>query len=806
MSITSLFRRSCLILTGLLALPAAWGVEASGAASRPTVTLAVVRDGPAGTLDELDASLRRDFEALDGARWVLRFKEAAAFDGVGTVRGAHAALAAALADPEVDLVMVLGPQVTAAAADPTVPLGKAVVGAIITDPDLLVLPMDAGGFATKRNFAVAAARYRSVESLRELRSILPFSSLTVLADAVQVQDQAVVEPWRAGLESALGVPVALVPLADTAAATLSALPAEAGAVFLLPAPRFDAKEHAALFAGLAARRLPAFSFLGQAEVEAGALAGLLPDLREFIARRAAVNFDQLISGAPPIGLPLTVPMQPQLFVNEATAAAIGAPIDFRVLSRARLVGRSTGEVGSPLTFEQAVLTALEKNFDLRIRREATESARQSEHLAGSALAPQVAATYGFQRIDRDRAMLSGGLYPETAQRAGLALQQALLDDEAWSRRRAAREAYRGATFQEQAERLAVVERTAQAYLQYLSAQSLVRIAGENLAVTQRNLELAHLRRQVGTSGPEEGFRFESLEAQQRADLIAARTRLEQARVAFNRVLAVAAEARWSAEDVGLDHPAFTFAAQRVAGELRSQAEIERFRSFGAAYALRHSPELAALEQVARAQTITVGQKARRPLVPRVGLSVGYQRVLENDYAGPSLIEQLAVRGVLPPPPLSLDRDEWNVALTASLPLFTGGGLTADLRKARADLRQLELGADNARAAIVARAQAACHALEGSYPSIELAQRSADRAQQNLRVVQDKYEQGTVSIINLLDAQNAAFSQKQAAALAVYRFLGDLVAYQRALGWFEVLSTSEEKEAWFREMDTAVRPP
>ena len=105
---------------------------------------------------------------------------------------------------------------------------------------------------------------------------------------------------------------------------------------------------------------------------------------------------------------------------EATAAAIGAPIDFRVLSRARLVGRSTGEVGSPLTFEQAVLTALEKNFDLRIRREATESARQSEQLAGSAVAPQVAATYGFQRIDRDRAMLSGGLYPETAQRAGLA--------------------------------------------------------------------------------------------------------------------------------------------------------------------------------------------------------------------------------------------------------------------------------------------------------------------------------------------------------------------------------------------------
>jgi len=272
------------------------------------------------------------------------------------------------------------------------------------------------------------------------------------------------------------------------------------------------------------------------------------------------------------------------------------------------------------------------------------------------------------------------------------------------------------------------------------------------------------------------------------------------------VLAVPADARWATEDVGLNHPAFTFGALRVAGRLRSQAEIDRLRSFGAAYALRHSPDLAAFEQAEKAQSITVAQKARRPLVPRVGLSAGYQRVLENDYAGPTLVEQLAVRGEISPPSMRLDRDEWNLALTASLPLFTGGGLTADLRKARSDLRQLELGADNVREGIVARAQAAFYALESSYPSIELVQRSADRAGQNLRVVQDKYEQGTVSNINLLDAQNAAFTQKQAAALAVYRFLGDLIAYERAIGWFEVLSTPEEKEAWFREMETTVRSP
>jgi len=778
---------------------------AAGVAPR-TVTIAVVRDGPVAPGDASEAALPRDFSALAEGRYTIRFKEAPAFDAGWDAARVPAALAAGLADPEADFVLAVGARVIAAAADPALPLGKPVLGAIVADPDLLDLPIDAAGLPAKSNFAVVAGRNRTLENLRELRSILPFASVTVLADPALMPGAAEAEDWRARMERELGAAVVLAPIADTAAATLAALPADTRAVFVMPALRLDPKERAALYAGLEARKIPAFSFLGQPEVEAGALAGLLPEVSGLLARRAAVNLDQLVAGAPASGLLLTVPAQKQLFVNEATAAAVGAPIDFRILSQARLVGALAVEAGAPLTFEQAVLTALEKNFDVRIRHEVAAGARETEHLADSALLPQLAATYGYQRIDRDRAMYSGGLYPQTAQRAGFALQQALLDDEAWSRRRAAREAYRGAALQEQAERLGVAERAGQAYLQYLSAQALVRIAGENLAVTQRNLELARLRRLAGTSGPEEGFRFESLEAQQRGELIAARARQEQARIALNRVLAVPADARWATEDVGLNHPAFTFGALRVAGRLRSQAEIDRLRSFGAAYALRHSPDLAAFEQAEKAQSITVAQKARRPLVPRVGLSAGYQRVLENDYAGPTLVEQLAVRGEISPPSMRLDRDEWNLALTASLPLFTGGGLTADLRKARSDLRQLELGADNVREGIVARAQAAFYALESSYPSIELVQRSADRAGQNLRVVQDKYEQGTVSNINLLDAQNAAFTQKQAAALAVYRFLGDLIAYERAIGWFEVLSTPEEKEAWFREMETTVRSP
>jgi outer membrane protein len=188
------------------------------------------------------------------------------------------------------------------------------------------------------------------------------------------------------------------------------------------------------------------------------------------------------------------------------------------------------------------------------------------------------------------------------------------------------------------------------------------------------------------------------------------------------------------------------------------------------------------------------------------LGASYDRVLDMELGGPTVLEQLVRRGVLPMPSNLPDKNEWGVALTANLPLFTSGALSADLRKARSDLRQLEYTQADARQAIVARARASFYAMVGSYPSIELAAISAQSARKNLEISQKKYEQGTVSIISLLDAQTTAFSARQASELAVYRFLGDLVSFQRAIGWYELLSSPEEMDRLYREIEETLGKP
>ncbi len=83
----------------------------------------------------------------------------------------------------------------------------------------------------------------------------------------------------------------------------------------------------------------------------------------------------------------------------------------------------------------------------------------------------------------------------------------------------------------------------------------------------------------------------------------------------------------------------------------------------------------------------------------------------------------------------------------------------------------------------------------THPHIALSRRARDSAEANLQLVQDKYAKGKAGITDLLDAQNEALRQEQAASLAVYQFLLDYLELQRAVSWFEADHTPEEARVW-----------
>ena len=117
-----------------------------------------------------------------------------------------------------------------------------------------------------------------------------------------------------------------------------------------------------------------------------------------------------------------------------------------------------------------------------------------------------------------------------------------------------------------------------------------------------------------------------------------------------------------------------------------------------------------------------------------------------------------------------------------------------------ELRRLRLELESAEEKLVQSIRAAMHVLQASSANIGLSKEAASAAAKNLELVTDAYAQGTVSIIELLDAQNQSLSADLSANNAVYDFIADALNMQRASSSFDFLRTPEEKERMNRRFE------
>ena len=92
----------------------------------------------------------------------------------------------------------------------------------------------------------------------------------------------------------------------------------------------------------------------------------------------------------------------------------------------------------------------------------------------------------------------------------------------------------------------------------------------------------------------------------------------------------------------------------------------------------------------------------------------------------------------------------------------------------------------------------------TFAAIELTQEAAEAASENLEVISDAYSQGTLSILDLLDAQNAALVSDQAAATAIYDHLIANLRAQRAVGRFDFFLGDEKARDWLAELEAYFR--
>ncbi|MCP4302654.1 MAG: TolC family protein, partial [Gammaproteobacteria bacterium] len=115
-------------------------------------------------------------------------------------------------------------------------------------------------------------------------------------------------------------------------------------------------------------------------------------------------------------------------------------------------------------------------------------------------------------------------------------------------------------------------------------------------------------------------------------------------------------------------------------------------------------------------------------------------------------------------------------------------------RASFELRQLE----SLRASIEERVEEEIRnqllAEQAAYIQIDLAATAAEASKKNFDLVSDAYARGTVTVIELLDAQDTSLTASAAAAESIYNYLIRVMSLQRAVGGYDYLLTPEDRDA------------
>ena len=773
---------SMLVLVVCLLIPSVGQV-----AEESEVVIAVVRDGPPPGKDvvpmiedELVLHLPRGTTA--------RFKIDPAFDAGWDPKFIDAALAKALQDPDVNLVLVTGSLGTIAATG--MAPEKPVVSAFLQRADLTPQPLTDDDRSPLENLVFMVQSHRAAREVEVFRSLVDFETLYVLVGAEEASLYRLAESQLDEAPETTGMRLEMVAIPPDAATALTHIPAGARAAYLTALPRLSPSARQELVDGLTKRGIASFSTLGHPDVEAGAFAGLTPDARQQIVRRVALNLSRLIRGEPASDLPVLVRTDSKLLINARTAAELALPISPETRLFASFVhGESLESDGQALGFADALAMAVEQNTILSVQDSVTATAQENIGIAKSGLLPQIGLDLSALGTDADIAFTNAGVSTDGSVRGALALRQMIYDDRAVSDFKSAKKVAASSEFDLETVRLNTLADAGRAYVNLARARALLDVEQSNLQLSEDHLELAILREEVGYSGRDEVLRWQAVVADSRSAVLLSMQHLEVARIELNQILNVDQVQRWILEETVVDSDSFSFLDGAMTSVFERPHGWAAAREGFATIARENSPEVHAMEELTGAQQIQVDRAKRAWYLPSFSAGASYS---DEIVAGDTTIPGFGT-------------DFYTLTIDLSYPIFEGGRKGSESARSKIVLEGIDRELDLTHQLVERRTRTSLRRVESSFPRIRFSEQSAEAATASLVIVQDKYAEGIVNITDLLSAQTGKFTADRFVVVSVHEFLLDLIELQRALSWFEAEKTSGERAALAQRVLAAAEP-
>ncbi|MEL7123828.1 MAG: TolC family protein [Bacteroidota bacterium] len=730
----------------------------------------------------LAQKLQNEIRAVVGEDAIINFPTTANLYNNYNLQKARQNYDQLINDESIDLILAFGPVNNQIISNQTVHAKPTILfGAVSQDLNNIDINKESSGIENFTYFIESESFEYDIKTFKELTD---FKNLGVVVDApllgiLPLEDtfERIISQLDAGYKL---IPHNSVEDITSALDDIDAIYI-AGGFFLSP------EQNRQLAAAFIEKQLPSFTTNSTEDVVNGIMAtNQSGDNIDQFFRRIALTIEAYVNGAKLSEQPVYIEYTPRLTVNYNTAEAINLAIKYSLIKETDFVGEFKN-VKSEKNYDilAVIDEVLNKNLSLKSGLKDIELVQQDVRTAKSSYLPSASLSGSATYTDPRAAEVSLGQNPEFSTAAVVSVNQLIFSEAVRANIEIQENLQKAQQENFNTSQLDAISDAANAYFNILILKANTVIQKRNLDLTKTNLKIAEQNFDVGQSGKSDMLRFRSQMVQNTQSLIEAVNRLEQGYIVLNQILNNPLGMEIDVEEAQLDSGVFEqYNYDELTTLLDDPKLREPFINFLTEEAMRNSPELRSLNYNISAVERNIKLSGPGRFLPTLSVQGAYNRILSRSGAGSEA-----------PQGFQVVDGQYSIALNVSIPLFNQNINNINEQTGIIQKDQLMINKDNVELAIDANVRNGVLNLLNQVSNIDLSAIAEQTAKESLELTQVSYSNGAVNIVQLLDAQTNYLNAQLSRVNAVYNFLLNSIQLERTLGYFFLLNSDEENEAF-----------
>jgi outer membrane protein TolC len=754
--------------------------------AQKTLNIGICKDAETPVINKLSASLQVEINNLISSKYTVSFTEISAnMDAELSQKN----IEQFMNDAEIDYVIAVG-YISSKQISKLDSYSKPVIAGTILDGEMQKIPLKEDKTSGVNNFAYIESVIRIKENLIEFSKIFETENLVVIIPQNLKSNFPLFEDYL-GLSNS-NINLSIISVTDSVNQALTQISENTDGVVVMPMIGYSQNEVMTLFSGLNEKHIPSLALSGVDYLNLGATITMTPEFTmQQLARQIALRVMKISEGMNPseISVELNDDNRVSIINMESIRSTNKFP-EWNILNESILLNVSTFSSGKNMNLRMAISESLENNLQSKMAGKEVEIADKEVRIAKANILPQISVGGSAIGLSDNLVETAMGQRGSFTLNGTASLKQVLFSESVFANIAINQLMAENMQYYNEQVILDVISKTSMSYISLLFSKSNLLIQNENVITTMKNLEMAKSKESAGQTGYTDVNRWISEMNLNKIQFNDAYTVHRSNMYELNKQLNSEINSTINIEDSSsIDETIFvdTIILKRV---FENPMLTEKYASFIIEEMKINSPELQQLEKMAEVIERKSKLYKHQGYMPELALFDSLDQALIREGA-------IQPEGLpIPPPP---DDMTYNVGVSLSIPVFQGGRASAEAKKSRIELDKLNYQKEDLLNILEAGIRTNVQKLRTSYLELELSKNAAEAAESNFIMVQKAYNQGAVSITDLIDAQNVMNRTKLMANISYYQYILDYLIVERYQGKYNFLSTDEEREDYINRL-------